>query len=256
MTETKKLPLDITHLDIIKTIAVIIMVIDHLGLYFFTENDWFRAIGRVGMPVWFFMVGYASSRDLPNRLLIGALILAVADFVLFQKIFALSALATIIFLRLIINPVMNFITSSRYLFVLSIIILTLFAIPTSFVMEYGTMALLFAIAGYMVRHKDNVLEVTFVTTKDFYGYMVAIFIAFCILQNANFGFNELQFVVMVMFTALAMVVLITMRPMTFPKINEPLTKKILQYCGRKTLDIYVAHLLVFKVILFAHLALN
>lgn len=256
MAKAKKLPIDVTYLDIIKTIAVIIMVIDHVGLYFFDGNDWFRAIGRIGMPVWFFMVGYALSRDLPNRLLIGALILAVADLLLYQKVFALSALITIITLRLIINPVMDYITRSRYLFWISAILLVLFAIPTAMVMEYGSMALLFAIAGYLVRHKGKVLELTFINDRHFYGYMVFIFFAFCVIQNANFAFSDMQFIVMALFTAIMMIVLVTMTPMTFPQFREPAAKKFLQYCGRHTLDIYVAHLLVFKVILFARLALN
>ena len=253
---TKQLPVDLTYLDIIKTLAVIVMVIDHLGLYFFASEDWFRAIGRIGMPVWFFMVGYASTRDLPNRLLIGAVVLAAADFLLFQKLFAINALVTIMLLRLCIDYVMNFVTQSRYLFYLSAVLLILLSIPTAMAVEYGTMGLLFAIAGYLVRHKEDVLELTFVTEKDFVGFMVLTFIGFCAIQNGQFGFNEAQLFVMSVFTAITMVALVTMKPTVFPNFKNPITKKILQYCGRHTLDIYVVHLVAFKVILFARLALN
>lgn len=254
--ETKKLPDALTYLDIIKTLAVIVMIIDHVGLYFFQNEDWFRTIGRIGMPVWFFMIGYASTRALPNRLLIGAFILAAVDFLLFQKLFAMNALVTIMLLRLSIDHVMNFITQSRYLFYLIVVLLVLLSIPTSVIVEYGTMALLFAIAGYMVRHKDKIHELTFVTEKDFYGFMSLIFLGFCVIQNGQFGLSEAQLFVMVVLTALTMVSLITMKPLTFPDFKEPMVKKIVQYCGRNTLDIYVVHLVIFKVILFASLALN
>lgn len=256
MADIKRLPLEITHLDVIKTIAVIIMIVDHIGLYFFSDNEWFRAIGRIGMPVWFFMVGYASARDLSGKLLICALVLVIADFLLFQKILALSALVTIICLRLIIDPFMNFVTRSRYIFGLAAIILTLFAIPSAMVMEYGTSALLFAMAGFMVRNKDVVMSQTFFTNKDYIGFLIYIFVAFCVVQNAVFGFSDLQLAIMGVFTGFTIYILSTMRPMTFPNFKEPIAKIILQYCGRNTLDIYVVHLIAFKVILFARLALN
>ena len=257
MTEIKKLSNDVTYLDIVKTIAVIIMIIDHVGFYFMGDDSgWFRAIGRIGMPVWFFMVGYANGRDLPNRLLIGALILAVADLVLFQSVFAMSALVTIIFLRLIIDHVMDYITRTRYIFILCVILLTFATFAADLIVEYGTMALLFAIAGFMVRHKARVMELTFITSKDFYGYLIYVVGAFCVLQNARFGFTEIQFIVMSLLTCVVMYLLVTMKPMTFPQIKDIAVKKFLQYCGRNTLDIYVAHLVVFKVILFASFALK
>jgi len=76
------------------------------------------------------------------------------------------------------------------------------------------------------------------------------------LQNARFGFTEIQFIVMSLLTCVVMYLLVTMKPMTFPQIKDIAVKKFLQYCGRNTLDIYVAHLVVFKVILFASFALK
>jgi hypothetical protein len=253
---SKELPSLVTHLDIIKTIAVIVMVIDHLGMYFFPDITWFRAIGRIGMPVWFFMVGYARGRDLPNRLLIGALVLAVADIVFFNRVFPMNALVTIIALRFTIDLIMGFILRSRYIFVLSSILMTLFYVATNLVVEYGTLALMFACVGYLTRHKDKVMELTFVTNKDYVGFSILTFVAFCLFQNATFQFDDIQFAMMGILTFACMAILMTMRPMTFPQIKGGMVVRVLQYCGRNTLDIYVAHLLVFKVILFASLALK
>ena len=83
-------------MDILKTVAIILMIIDHIGYYFFPENYWFRAIGRACVPVWFFLIGYANTRELPNRLLIAALILALADLILFQRVFSLNILVSFI----------------------------------------------------------------------------------------------------------------------------------------------------------------
>ena len=86
-------------------------------------------------------------------------------------------------------------------------------------------------------------------------YFIYIFAAFCLLQNGVFLFNHIQLFVMAVLTAVVMVILINMRPMTFPQIHGR-AKELLQFGGRKTLEIYVVHLVIFKVILFAILALK
>lgn len=63
----RMLPREVTSYDLLKCAAVIIMVIDHVGFYFYPENLWFRAVGRIGFPVWFFLVGYARGRDIPPQ---------------------------------------------------------------------------------------------------------------------------------------------------------------------------------------------
>jgi len=253
----KQLPQEVTYLDIIKTVAVVIMIIDHIGFYFFPEQLWWRAIGRAGgAPVWFFLIGYAITRDLPNRLLIGALILAVADFVLFDRIFAMSALVTIILLRLIIDPVMKFLLQSRYIFALGCVLIALFYVVTRMAVEYGTLALLFAMLGYLTRHKEDLFQDSFLTVKDYYAFMAFTIVMFSLFQNMTFGFNEAQFAFMACVSALVTVVLVRITPRTFPSIKNQLSLSVLHYCGRQTLDIYVAHLLLFKIAIFTFSHLN
>ncbi len=256
MGNNKTLPALVTHLDILKTIAVIFMVIDHIGFYFFPDISWFRALGRFGVPVWFFMAGYANTRELPNRLLVGALILIAADFILFKNVFSMNALVTIILLRLFIDYCINFILRGRYILFIASVLMSLFYFATSMVVEYGTMALMMACLGYMTRHKDKVFEFSFMTNKDYIAFAIFTGVMFCLLQNAQFGFGDFQFLFLCVGTAVGLIALVTMKPTIFPQIQNKMTVKILQFCGRRTLDIYVAHLLLFKVILFVSLALK
>lgn len=248
-TSKHKLPDEVTHLDLIKTFAVIVMIIDHIGYYFFPEQEWFRAIGRIGFPVWFFMVGYARGRELSNKLLIGALILLVANLALQLPLFPLNALVTIIFLRLLIDRFMDLILRTRYVFWLSAILLVLFYMFSNMITEYGTIAMMFAVAGYLTRHKDKVETQSFMTNVDYILFMVLCFSSFCVLQTAQFGFNEIQSIFMAVLTGATMFVLAVMRPMVFPEISHEPQKTILQFMGRRTLEIYVAHLLLFKVMM-------
>jgi hypothetical protein len=51
--------------DWLKAAAIVLVAIDHTG-YFFIENDlWWRVFGRLAAPAFFFLLGYAKSRDVP-----------------------------------------------------------------------------------------------------------------------------------------------------------------------------------------------
>ena len=51
----KTLPTAITSYDLFKTLAVATMLIDHVGIYFFPDELWFRVIGRLSFPIWLFL---------------------------------------------------------------------------------------------------------------------------------------------------------------------------------------------------------
>ena len=247
-TTAKALPNAITNLDIIKTFAVICMIIDHIGYYFFPDMNWLRAVGRLGgAPIWFFLIGYAASRDIPNRCLIGALILAALDFGLFREVLPFNVIVTIIAVRFCIDHVMGLVLRTRYLFWLAMILLALFYIPTNMVTEYGTLAVMCAIVGYMVRHKGRLINDSFLTKYDYYGAYGFMVCAVTILQISVFSFSSAQSLVLFLAVACITYVLVTMKPATYPQIKDETTNKVLKFCGRRTLDIYVAHLVVFKI---------
>ena len=45
----KVLPRELTSYDFLKTFAVVFMVIDHAGFFFFPDNDWMRVAGRLSV---------------------------------------------------------------------------------------------------------------------------------------------------------------------------------------------------------------
>lgn len=55
----------------LKLIAVLTMVIDHLGFLFFPEQEWMRAVGRLTMPIFAYAIarGYFYTRDSKRYLL-------------------------------------------------------------------------------------------------------------------------------------------------------------------------------------------
>ncbi|HIF26469.1 MAG TPA: hypothetical protein EYG18_05295 [Micavibrio sp.] len=242
---TKILPKDITSYDLLKSFAVIIMIIDHLGYYFFPDELIFRAIGRIGFPIWFFLIGHASGRDLPTKLLIGIGMLMAADIITGLYVFPLSALVTIALLRISIDKVMAVCDKSqRMLWIVSAILFVL-VVPSFFVMEYGAQAMIMAILGYMVRHeKDKGYDKKLV--RD---YTVFAGFSFLFWQQLNFGMSTPLLVLMGVGTAAIMVVLRGFDKKTYPKLTAKLPMPAiwsLQFMGRRTLEIYVGHLVLFK----------
>jgi non-ribosomal peptide synthetase-like protein len=65
--------------DWLKTVAIILVLVDHIG-YFFIDNDhWWAVFGRLAAPTFFFLLGYAKSRGVPLKWIGLALILTLLD---------------------------------------------------------------------------------------------------------------------------------------------------------------------------------
>jgi len=65
--------------DWLKTVAIILVLVDHVG-YFFIDNDhWWAVFGRLAAPTFFFLLGYAKSRGIPLKWIGLALGLTLLD---------------------------------------------------------------------------------------------------------------------------------------------------------------------------------
>jgi hypothetical protein len=64
--------------DLLKVIALIAMLIDHLGLFILTDEPYLRIIGRSVMPIFAFYAGYNFHHKIRHMIWIFAVILTVA----------------------------------------------------------------------------------------------------------------------------------------------------------------------------------
>lgn len=249
---TKSLPAAVTTLDLLKTFAVICMIIDHIGFYFFPDASWFRVVGRLGgAPIWFFLIGYAQSRDIPNKWMIGALILAVMDFALFSQVFPMNVLVTLMALRLFIDPLMNVMMRSRYLFWLISILLAFFYMATNGIVEYGTLGLLCGVYGYITRHRERLKIASFLSDRDYFFFIGFLIVANTLLQSAVMGFDTVQSTVLAVLFA---VITVSLSQLKVQELSQEFSRsmtRLLHFGGRKTLEIYVGHLVVFKLVFWA-----
>jgi hypothetical protein len=243
----KPLPRELTSYDFLKTFAIVTMIIDHIGYYFFPEVLVFRAIGRLSMPVWLFLIGFADSREIDARLLGGAAILVIANIVVGMHILPLNILGTIIIVRLIRDAYASFTFHSGETMLYSWLLLALLLIPAYAVMDYGTLAIGFAMIGYMIRRQEDMP----MSSAARNAFMWAVAIGYFVFQVLIFNLNPFLAVVFGLGLYLLMVTLRAFKRVKYTKRTAQWPAWRVQFfklCGRQTLEIYVIHLLLFKIL--------
>ena len=234
---------NLTSYDLLKSLAVVLMVVDHAGYYFYPEEAWFRVLGRVCVPIWFFLIGYANSRDIGPRLWIGAAVLIVASAVMGMGIFPLNILVTMIVLRLCLDHVMAAARKTPQALWQAAALFSLLGLISAYAFEYGTLAIVMAMFGWLVRHGDAYPD----RGRQAPMFMVFSAMIFIVLQSLSFPCDYVQMVVMALLIIMVMSGLFFFKPVVFEGTGTVILSP-LRLLGRYTLEIYVVHLLLFKLI--------
>jgi hypothetical protein len=245
----KTLPDTITSYDLLKMAAVLLMIIDHTGLYFFHGNEWFRLLGRFGMPVWFFLIGYARSRDIGPRLWGAVAFLAVFQAVTWRYLFPLDALATILIIRLTIDIAMKFAAPSFLILTAFCLVMQMVMWPTMLIFDYGAVAFFPAMLGWFIRRRQDseIIWHPFVLPV-FIGF---VFLSFLVQQMMLFPFTAVQ--VFLLMTGMAGVfwTLLNFRLEFYSRLTSGLGKYgagIVRFFGRRTLEIYVTQWVILTLL--------
>ncbi len=243
----KPLTSALTSYDLLKGAALLLMIIDHTGAFFYPDENWFRVIGRFSAPVWLFLVGYARSRDFSAPLWIGTVLIALNNFALGEPILPLCILATIMVCRAFIDPLMLSIARKPSLLYPATFIIFILSFLTFPLVEYGTSALLFVMIGYLVRNwetlpytKSDLLQFVIISSGLYGMLQLFLFVGFSMAQNLVAGLGIL----------LTGVLLTGFHPAVYEKVSNRMPKSVLwllHLCGRRTLEIYVVHFILFKV---------
>lgn len=247
MNRLTHLSKDLTSYDLLKTFAVIFMLVDHTGHYFFQGEEWWRVAGRMCVPVWFFLIGYARSRDLGPRMWIGALVLVLVSGVAGEPMLPVNILGTMLVVRLVIDQIMLRSQVHEQALWQVGVFLFLLSFPTSYLFEYGTLAVIMAMFGWLVRNQH---EYPYGVRQTHYFFFFA-YAAFIFLQVTTFGFRGNEIIVLASGILAVMLVLMFFRPVTFAGTGAGVRGVLLaplRFMGRWTLEIYVAHLVLLKII--------
>lgn len=244
----KILPRDLTSYDFLKTAAVLLMIIDHIGYHFFPDEMWFRVFGRLCVPMWFFLIGYARSTDISWKLYAGGGILVLSSVLAGQYLFPLDILLTIALARYLRQGVVDRALHSPEALRGMFLILLFSTFISQLFFAYGTMSMLFVLFGYIMRNYEAV--VTQVAPKFIVLYVVAGLSAFFISEGVGFPFIDVeQALVMMAGFVLVGWWLWNFEGKTYPLLTAKLPYVLvvpIKFMGRRTLEIYVLHLLLFR----------
>lgn len=244
----KILTKEITAYDLLKTAAVLFMLFDHVGHHFYPEEMWFRVIGRLSVPIWFFLVGYAKTNEKPLYLWAAAILVQCSSLISGQYFFPLNILFTVLIYRhfragFILNALKS-LEGMRGVF----LILLLSTLVTGVVFEYGAFGLLFVIVGYIVRNKEEVLSKI---DSKYIGLFIALAFFFYFLIQ---GLGLPTFTWPQAFVFMGGLILLELWMWRFDgrayvnlsRIMPRAFIWMIHITGRKTLEIYVVHLLLFR----------
>lgn len=237
----------ITSYDFLKIFALVTMLIDHVGWFFYPENDWFRVIGRMSFPVWIFLIGYARTRDIPKSFWIGGGLMVAFNVIFGEFILPVNVLFTMMIVRLCLDRITSVVFRSDVGLYTFLFFCTFLALPSLFLFDYGTLAFLMALSGYAVRNRDELFD----SRIGFAFFCVVVFLGHWSAQWATFSFSVVQAMVFAVLLAITFAVLVRFRPREYPDLTGRLpdpVRFVIQFCGRYTLEIYVIHFLVFYFI--------
>jgi hypothetical protein len=230
-------------------LAVIAFLVDHAGELLFHENLWLRVFRMFGL-VWFFPAGYNSGWRSGARVWQGLAVLTLFDFLFYRSALPLCALGTLLALRWVIDPLMEFSLRSRARFWGVQLLLVLLIYPSNDVLEYGAVALMIAQAGWLVRHRGQ-LPAGVVSVPQYFVFMTAIYLAF---TQSVLQFNVAQSVFVVATTALMARLLYDFKDILREDLarlrqKDDVVRKTCRFIAHHTLEIYVVQFLVLKCML-------
>lgn len=230
--------------DLLKLVALLAMFVDHVGFYLFPDVAWLRAIGRVSFPIFLFLVGYSRTTRFDAPLVICAILMFINSGVTGTFIIPLNILFAILATRLLLRMLDRFPNAWQDTLPLWIGF-TLFYLPMSMIIEYGTLCFMFACLGRFTREGRNGET----SIRAAWLYSLAFYV---LTQQLGFEFEITYFVLMLMLVMVMGIGLMQFKlaPIRFPENNTSpvpnLRERITVLAGRNTLPLYVIHVILLQ----------
>jgi len=139
--------------DLLKTLAIIAMVIDHMGLYLYPELTIMRIIGRTAMPVFCFFAGYNFHDKPKTHIIIFGVLLQIYTTVLFKQFITTNILISIYLGQCYIYYFRKSLTRFFYSGYCHVIIMTILFYISWALIDYGTLVIAIMILGFIAKHE-------------------------------------------------------------------------------------------------------
>lgn len=230
--------------DLLKVIAIVTMIIDHIGLFFYPDISLLRVIGRLAYPLFAFCIGYNQKYKFDSTLISLAIIMCLTHIIIWpvlggmvkKSILNASILPSIIITRILLNYTSHLIKpNNMYLWAF---VLWLFSSASNGFIQYGTAGIILTICGYLSASLKN--------SKEYRVFLYINLILYIGFEYALFKMNLLGLSVLIFEFLIVAKILkdFSIKPVWAPEV----LKKTLLLASRYALIIYFVHSLIFKMI--------
>lgn len=240
-------PVPVSTTDIWKAAALALILVDHLG--HFLADGWpiLRVIGRLSVPIFFFMIGYARTRAIPLRWLVLGAILTLVDYFWTGALSdtQVNILFNFALIRLALPLVEAQVITSRWriaAFLLAMLAVMPLVNP---VLEYGSEGWLFALAGLLHR-KLHLEGESWRRPRDVTGLFA--FGAYVVIEARDYAFDTVMTALLVLGIAVLATFMHGFRRGVSNGQPGPRLGGILRFCGRYSLEIYAAQIILLAAI--------
>ena len=227
---------ELNSYDVIKFIAIITMIIDHIGLYFIVETlEYWRAIGRFAAPLFFFLTGYVSKYHIRSNILFYGAIITLVSFDAGYP-FHLNILIVIASIKWILE---HWDPSQESTVTLVIIFLCLyfFSFWLKGLIEYGLFGFAYAFCGRLLAMK----------TKSALAAIFLVTILFSQFSELIIFNNNIHITIIVSMVAILLFLMMVFFQYKIYSVNTLIKNSCLIF-SRYSLEIYFWHLCIFEVI--------
>lgn len=245
----------VDNTDWLKTAAIILVLIDHVGYFFIDDGDWWSVFGRMAAPVFFFLIGYAHTRKIPPQwIMLGVILTVLESSNNDWSWVAPNILLSFVLIRLALPYAERLVDRRGWLGYLILVVGLVALLPfAGKVVDYGAEGWLWALLGFAQRRfADNR------SSDDLSRYKVPLISVFICLvaavayvwgEQAEFKFSQKQLVTFILCACVLVLSLCLFA--RGPSRWQPPASWVpaVRFIGRHTLAIYAIELAAFEIII-------
>ena len=242
---------DLNSHDLLKILAISTMVIDHIGRFFLNNSVWWRVVGRMAAPQFFFLVGYSGAYRLKRDILFYGLALWVVNYLTYpgtgiiDHILPLNILIGFTLIKALLNKFDPVKLPTEPL-ILLLAILMFFSLPTYLFIEYGTLGLCYAIGARLLRQRHGFRYFWICTTVVVHFFFELVLL---MVLDVDVSTRLLPFVVGLLVVVFATNLIIFLRyDLRIFKVGQKYIRTLAIYISRYSLQIYFFHFSAFMII--------
>lgn len=226
--------------DLLKAIAITLMILDHVGYYFLPQVIELRVIGRFSFPLFFFLIGYSHNYRFKWDVLVLFLAMAVQDATLHFPILPTNILLNVILTRIILQ-FLERVTWTTEQILTVLICMSLGYLLLGLLTDFGIFGLVLALCGYFVRTKPQ--------SKLCLHWFILTFIAYSATAITGFKFPLIHSLVFITGLAAMFVFFYHYHLQVYSTVtNKNPAVYGVMILARYSLYIYAMHLMLFKLL--------